>query len=353
MKKLINGLTRFLAFSVILFFVSCSNDDPEPSGAYANGIFIINEGNFGDGDGSVSFYSRATGETEQIVFQSVNEEESLGDVIQSAVSHNELLYLIANNSNKIEVVNTNTFESQFTITDIALPRYMTIYQGKGYLTEWVSFSDPGKVTVVNLETGAIESSIEVGSLPEDIEVVNGKIYVTEAFGSPNLYIIDMNNGNEITTLTPGDGTNQLALDSDNKLWIGCGGGNSGFPDYTPFNNGKLVKLDTETDEVVLPIELETNYAGKITANQSGSNIFYYLNNSVYSQTTVTNTISGSPLFTVDNSNGFYGIGVDPSTNNVYVSDALDFVQDGTVYVFDGNSISNFTVGRIPNGFVFN
>ena len=280
MKTFLKNFLMLSFFAVSVLLISCGEDDnPTPSGEYASGVFVINEGNFGDGDGSISFYTRESEEVEQTIFQSVNDEQALGDVIQSAYSHNGLTYLIANNSNKVEVVNSFTFETQFAITDVELPRYMTVAGGRGYLTEWVSFTAPGKVSVFNLETGVIEQEIEVGSLPEDIEVIGDKIYVTEAFGSPNLYIVDLANGNSVTTLTPGNGSNQLVSDADGNLWVACGGGFD--ENFSPLGDGLLVKINPDSDQVMTSIELNTNYGGKLGINNAGTQIYFYAGNAVY------------------------------------------------------------------------
>lgn len=357
MKSFFNKSLFAITLATSLFVVSCSGDDiPAPSGDYVSGIFILNEGNFGDGDGSISFFNRETQEVEQTIFQKVNNVEALGDVIQSAYSHDGLTYIIANNSNKVEVVSSYTFESQFSIMDVELPRYMTVAGGKGYLTEWVSFSDPGKVSIFNLETGAIEEEIEVGSLPEDIEVIGSKIYVTEAFSSDALYVIDTDNDNSVTTLNPGNSTNQLVVDADNNLWVACGGSTSGtFPNTTPNNDGVLVKIDTDTDQIATTIELNANYAGKIAINSTNDRIYFYISNGVYSIATSSDSFDNTALFTVSESFGFYGIGVDDVTNNVLVSDANDFIEDGSIYIYSatGTLVNSFSAGRIPNGFLFN
>lgn len=354
MKHLLNGMYKAVMLILILLLNACSSDDPGPSGDYVNGIFVINEGNYGDGDGSVSFFHRKKEEVIQTIFQEVNDELALGDVVQSAFIHDGLTYLVINNSNKVEVVKTNTFDREFTM-EVELPRYMTTSQGKGFLTSWESFIDPGQVTIFDLKTGAIEEEISVGSLPEDIEVIGNKIYVTEAFGSNLMYIIDMENNNAITTLELADGTNQLMIDNNNHLWISCMGGDSGFPDYVPKNNGKLVKFNPETNTVIATIELSLNFAGKIAMNNDGTTLYFYVGNGVYTVDIASSEASSNPLFKVEDSFGFYGIGADPKTGNVLVADAGDFLVDGEVHVYDANGamITSFTVGRIPNGFAFN
>ncbi|MEM6829514.1 MAG: DUF5074 domain-containing protein [Bacteroidota bacterium] len=326
-----------------------------PLGQYENGVLVINEGNFSDGDGSVTYYNRTSGELDQTIFQSVNEAPALGDVIQSGLSFNGLTYLIANNSNKVEVVNSFTFEGQFTMTDVALPRYMTVANGKGYLTEWVAFGAEGKVAVFNLATGEIEDELPVGNLPEAIVFANNKLFVTEAFGN-SLYIIDLTNTSSITTLTLGNGTSQMVLDANNNLWVACSGGSD--INFNPLNDGSLYRINTTSNEVELAIELNTNYGGKIATNSSRNTIYFYVGNSIFEIDALTDpnlSESLTPLFTVSEAISLYGIGVDPVTDIIYVGDSKSFLDDGEVFRFESNGslIDSFQTGRGPNGFLFN
>ena len=60
MKKFNNLFLTVIISST--FFVSCSNDDnetQEPRGHYDDGLFVVNEGNFGIHNGTVSYLSDA------------------------------------------------------------------------------------------------------------------------------------------------------------------------------------------------------------------------------------------------------------------------------------------------------
>jgi len=61
-----------------------------------------------------------------------------------------------------------------------------------------------------------------------------------------------------------------------------------------------------------------------------------------------------PALISQGSRNLYGLGVDPTTGNIYVSDAIDYVQKGKVYRYhpDGSLIDSFTAGVIPGGFYF-
>jgi len=67
-----------------ILFASCQNDSISPNnlaGLYENGYFVTNEGNFGTGNGSISYVSE-NGNVENNIFSQINSFQ-LGDVVQS------------------------------------------------------------------------------------------------------------------------------------------------------------------------------------------------------------------------------------------------------------------------------
>jgi hypothetical protein len=51
---------------------------------------------------------------------------------------------------------------------------------------------------------------------------------------------------------------------------------------------------------------------------------------------------------------FYNLAVDPSTNEIYVADAIDYSQDAIIYRYShwGELIDSFKVGINPSYFLF-
>ncbi|HEY8935460.1 MAG TPA: DUF5074 domain-containing protein, partial [Cyclobacteriaceae bacterium] len=174
MKKLHNFLTLI---SILALAVACK-DDENPKGEFSSGIWIINEGAFGHSNSSVSSYNPSTGAVQQDLFGLKNNGKALGDVAQSITINGNLAYIVIDNDNKIEVVNANTFVSSYTLDGLALPRYLTVYNGKGYLTEWVNFSDSSRVSVIDLSKHTVTTSVKTGFGAENIIEVNGKLYVS-------------------------------------------------------------------------------------------------------------------------------------------------------------------------------
>ena len=100
-----NTLWAMLA-AVILTTIACTKGDEKPESAYASGVFIICEGPFGSGTGTMSYYNRVDS-TRGDIYGAANSGAAIGNILQSYTVHNDVGYLLANNANKI-------FESTFT-----------------------------------------------------------------------------------------------------------------------------------------------------------------------------------------------------------------------------------------------
>lgn len=350
-------MNRFLSKTLTLIatvgcLFSCSNDDgPVILGEYDNGVVVINEGNFLEGDASISFYSYSATEAELNVFEGIN-ELSLGDVAQSGFAYDTLLFVIVNNSNKVEVLHRYSMESLYTI-EAALPRYMTVANGKGYLTEWVSFSDPGRLSIVDLTSGEVDATITVGFGAEDVEVVGNKAYVSNSFEN-TISVVNLTSDEVTETLTLGSpGPAQMDIDANGNLWVACKGGFDA--NFNPTNDGSIFTYDLTSNTLEGIIAFGSNIPGKIAFNSAKDEVYFYVNNTVFSRNINSTSVSTEPLIVGDEFTSLYGIGVDPLTGEIYLADSKNFTEDGRVYRYNtsGTLISTFTVGRGPNGFVFN
>ena len=54
------------------FLWSCNQSDPAPKGDYVQGVFVINEGNFSQNNGAVSYFAREQNTAEADLFSKVN-----------------------------------------------------------------------------------------------------------------------------------------------------------------------------------------------------------------------------------------------------------------------------------------
>lgn len=352
--KYCNGLV--LVFSLVL--LAACDDDERPLGQFESGVFVVNEGNFSDADGTISYWDKASSVTHDL-FGLVNNDRALGDVVQSMTIDGDLAYVVVNNSNKVEVVEANTFKAVYTLEEVKLPRYFTTYNGKGYLTEWVSFADQGRVSVVDLTSHEVKETITTDYGAENIIQHQGRLYVSNSFTN-TVTVIDPVEEEVVNTIEVGDSPGAFLVDKENYLWVVCGGGYD--ENYNPLNNGSLVQLNpaTSTDPeansstIKKTISLGKNISAKATIDVMNDAIYYYKGKSVYKIGTSATEAPAEPLFTETNAVSFYGIGLDASSGILYVADSKAFSGNGTVFTYNrsGTFIKSFEAGRGPNGFVF-
>jgi hypothetical protein len=128
----------FMIAAVAVFFASCSKEDIEtvtelPLGAYDNGVLILNQGNFGQDNSSISYLSNDFATFQNNAFLAVNPTKILGNTGQDIGFYNDLAFVVLNASNKIEIINRYTLEYVATIdSGLDNPRFIAFANGKGY-----------------------------------------------------------------------------------------------------------------------------------------------------------------------------------------------------------------------------
>ena len=78
---------------------------------------------------------------------------------------------------------------------------------------------------------------------------------------------------------------------------------------------------------------------------------YWLNDDVWEMDVTANHIPSTPFLPYDNTL-YYGLTICPRTGDVYIADAIDYVQPGMVYRYskDRELLDSFYVGVIPGAF---
>ena len=350
--KIKNNLV--LALSLLILSFSCSSDDDnhqqEPHGAYEDGILITNEGNFNQGNGSVSFVSDDFSYAEQKIFSNVN-GSLLGDTVQSIGFYEDLAYIVVNNSQKIEVVNRYTFQSVATIdSGLMNPRYITFLSGKGYVSNWGDGSDPSDdyVAVIDIETNTVSATIAVAEGPERIVNNGAAIYVAHqgGYGQNNIVSVIQPNSDEVTTITIGDVPNSLVFDNQGALYVLSGG----IPAWTGNETrGQLDVINTSSNTVSATFEFSDD---EHPSNLSfGESLYYILNGAVYKLAIGSSTLPTTSEF--EDVNFSY---MTVRNNILYGVDAGDYTSNGTLYSFDlGTNAQKHSkeVGIAPGGIYFN
>ena len=220
-------------------------------------VFVINEGAFGQGNASMTVFEPQTGYAANNVFFDEN-NRLLGDVGNDGVLINGKLYIVINNSHKIEVVDPESYQSLGTISIDAeshggSPRKMAeVDAGKAYVTNLYG----NNVSIIDLDAGEEIGHVEVGPGPEGIVVADGYAFVAlSGLGQGNeVAVIDIQTDELIKNLDVGDNPIHIARGPEGKVWS-VGTGNFGFdqnyeydPDLETF--GEVVIIDPESQEIV-------------------------------------------------------------------------------------------------------
>lgn len=353
-----NQLT-ILAILGLLLFTSCQKEDavdPVPAtGAYSEGIFILNEGNYGSGNSSISFLDAENGMSLGI-FSAENSGAALGDTGQSMGFYGDLAFIVLNVSNKIEVVNRDSFEEVAAIeSGLSNPRYISFYGGKAYVTNWGDGTNPDDdfVAVINAETFAVEKKISVAEGPEQIVKAGGEIYVAHPGGysfSNKISVIDPENDVVTDTIEVGDVPNSLEV-SGNYLWVSC----SGLPSYASAETaGEIAKIDLSTNEVTDELKLQNASDHPANLEIANNTVYYTLGNAVYSFQTDVSALPANETFTLDEVSVLYGFEV--RDRLLYAASAnSDFTGNGKLLIYEaseGTLLNSYETGINPGGIYF-
>jgi DNA-binding beta-propeller fold protein YncE len=357
-------LNRFLLLLVIVLLPCCmGNEDPihpedeHPAGS-ARGMFIVNEGNFTFENASVTYYNIDSGEVIQDAFFITN-ALPLGDVAVSMCIRDSLGYVVVNNSGRIYVLHTGTFAYKGKITGLVSPRHIHfISDTKAYVTDLYARS----IAVVNPVTLEITGSIDVRNDQDEFgqhsteQMVQLDRYVyTNCWSYDNqILVIDSEQDRVVDSIEVIKQPNSMVLDRDHALWVLSDGGWIGSP--YGYETPGLVKVAAGSTEAAEVLRFQDGESpSSLCINGSGDTL-YYINRHVYRMSVHERTPSvflDSP-YAEGTWGGFYRIGVDPVSSDVYVTDAIDFSQPGLVYRYapDGEPLDTIEAGIVPGAICF-
>jgi YVTN family beta-propeller protein len=317
---------------------------PVPS---AKGVYIVNEGTFGRGNASLSYYDLESFRAYNDVFFAVN-YRILGDVANQMVVRGERGYVVVNNSDKIEVIDLKSNLSVGTINVGAgkSPRQMAFASDSlGLVTALYDNS----VLLVNTQTFAVTGRIPVGDNPEGIAVANEKAYVANSgFGSGRtMSVIDLGSRAVMKTIVVGDNPAGVAVSGEGDLFVVCGGAYNDFADPNDDTPAKLVVVSPISDTVIDSILLG-EHATTLALSPDGRG-YIPLTTKVLAIDTKARRVVGTFA-----AKSFYGVGVEEVSGDVYLTDPKNYVQPGEVLIYaaNGQLRNRFQVGVIPGSIAF-
>ena len=351
---------------------ACQSDDPSPEDDIQNpggqtptalkGFYLLNQGNMAMNKASLDYMDFETGDYRRNVFSQANPElvGGLGDVGNAMGIYGSKLYVVVNGSNKVEVLDATTGKRIKQI-DIDNPRYLTFYKGKAYLSSYLgsigNANNPnGIVAEIDTTSLKITRRVQVGRQPEELVAYNDKIYVANSGGySPPNYestisVIDVNAFTEMNRIEVAVNLHGLKLDSEGDLYVTSRGDYYDIP-------SKLFVIDTKTETVkktfdigvsnmVIHKDIAYMYKSEFSYITGGFEISYLMFD------TKTETFLDQS-FISEKDKGLiempYGIAVNPETDEVFITDAKDYVTPGNLYCFTPDGALKWSVetGDIP------
>jgi hypothetical protein len=339
----------FLSFAVVgmVFFSSCDDNGNEKPTLNTN-VLIVNEGNFGAGNGSISIYDEEQKTITNSMVENANQGSAIGSSVQSLFAHDEVGYIVCNNADKIEFISLDDYTFLANpLTNISQPRYMAIAEGKGYITCWGPWEadytlQNSYIAVMDLNTRVIIDSLECGSGPEGIIAVGNKLFVANSFET-SVSVVNLNDNAHAKIEL--DGTPQhFALDASGTLWVSI---SSGLQPINPSTNAKGSAIPISDMGSKITIDGDALKIYVLTAEPwnvgTGSEVVGF--------NTQTKQLDAQPLISGDS---FYGIGFNTTSHKIYIADSKGFSGNGVITIYDteGTLLDQQTAGIGPNGFVF-
>jgi DNA-binding beta-propeller fold protein YncE len=312
-------------------------------GSISGGVFIVNEGNYMQGNAEIGFINNGLKQRLDNVFQSAN-NRNLGDVFQSMNIINDQAYLVINNSGKIEIINPNTFKSIGAISGLRSPRYIIkVGSNKAYVSDLYD----NNIFVIDLQSNLIIKKIPVKGWTEEMLSLNGYTYVTNVRSS-KIMVIDVFTDEIIDSIITPFAPKNILKDLNNRIWVLCG-------DVNAIDNKHfIIQLDTLNKNIAKKLLINTpnTAANRLRINKYGNTLFW-IDEGVFKMNINDTLLPVNPIINKEN-RLFYGLGIDPNFNEIYVSDAKDFNANSDVYrySFSGQLLGKFTSGKITGDFYF-
>ena len=309
-----------------------------------DGVFILNEGNFRSGNGSLSFFSYDSIKIYNHVFFDIN-QRPLGDIPYSMGFHGSNAYIVVNNSGKIEVADRNYLKSVASINKIISPRYISfINDMKAYVTSLYSDS----LAIIDLTTNSISGYINLKKTSESIATLYSTAYVANWTGGNKIMIINTATDQIIDSIKVGMEPESMVIDKNETLWVLCNGG------WKRENTAELIGISTRTNKVekrfIFPSVTDSPTCLQI--NGQGE-ILYYLLNGVRKMAIEAQSLP-SEAFIPELDYVFYKLGVNPGNNEIFATDVVDYVKKGKIlrYGKGGALISEMEADIIPGTLYF-
>ena len=338
------------------------NPDADPIGMY-----LLNEGNMGSNKADIDYLDYRTAVYARGIYAEKNPNvvKELGDVGNDIQVYDGRLFAVINCSHKVEVMDAYTAR-RITQIDIPNCRYIRFAKGKAYVSAYVGpvAIDPnaqlGAVYEVDTASLAVTRKVTVGYQPDELEVLGEYLYVANSGGyrapdyDSTVSVVEIYGMKQIQNL------HRIRKDRYGKLWVTSRG------DYNtiPSRLYVLDRKDKNSKEMVVKDTLDIPCSEMYI---QGDSLYFY--SVEWNKQTERNTVTYGIIdvrtgqlvtdhFITDGTEQDivipYGICVHPTTGDIYVTDAKNYVSSGVLHCYDRHGKKKWSVrtGDIPAHMAF-
>lgn len=342
---------------ILTLFVITSCDDsstgPTTELPDLSSIYVLNEGNFSDSNGTITSVDVEAQSVTNQAFEKVN-NRPLAGLVQSASIFNDKLYISLNRANKIEIADPQSLESIATIPLTTNITDLEVLDGNtAYATNLYNSVSVDSVSIIDLASGEeTKQRIPVGDQPRDILKVGSLVYVANTGFSGSgktVSVIDTQTNTVIKSIDVGVAPVQLVLDNANQVWVVCSG-LVPYDDTTQEIPGSIYILDGESASVVEQIDVNGHPSALVLDEKN--NRGFLLDGGVKVIDLNTKQITDT-LIEMQNATAIF---YSSKEERIYLGKRPQvgpYSQPGKVvrYNLQGAAIDSFGVGISPTGFI--
>lgn len=337
------------------------------------GMYLLNEANMGSNKSSIDYVDFRNAYYVRNIYAERNPEvvKELGDVGNDIQIYGNKLYAVINCSHKVEVMDVRTCK-RIGQVDIPNCRYIRFAKGKAYVSAYVGpvAIDPnaqlGAVYEVDTASLAVTRKVTVGYQPDELEVIGEYLYVANSGGyrapdyDSTVSVVEIYGMKQIQKIPVGINLHRIRKDRYGKLWVTSRG------DYNtiPSRLYVLDRKDKNSKEMVVKDTLDIPCSEMYI---QGDSLYFY--SVEWNKQTERNTVTYGIIdvrtgqlvtdhFITDGTEQDivipYGICVHPTTGDVYVTDAKNYVSSGVLHCYDRHGKKKWSVrtGDIPAHMAF-
>lgn len=337
------------------------------------GMYLLNEANMGSNKSSIDYVDFRNAYYVRNIYAERNPEvvKELGDVGNDIQIYGNKLYAVINCSHKVEVMDVRTCK-RIGQVDTPNCRYIRFAKGKAYVSAYVGpvAIDPnaqlGAVYEVDTASLAVTRKVTVGYQPDELEVLGEYLYVANSGGyrapdyDSTVSVVEIYGMKQIQKIPVGINLHRIRKDRYGKLWVTSRG------DYNtiPSRLYVLDRKDKNSKEMVVKDTLDIPCSEMYI---QGDSLYFY--SVEWNKQTERNTVTYGIIdvrtgqlvtdhFITDGTEQDivipYGICVHPTTGDIYVTDAKNYVSSGVLHCYDRHGKKKWSVrtGDIPAHMAF-